>query len=128
MGYAVFHISDEEHAGIGLTLAEAFTRIMALSHCDYIFHRIDGVMHLDVHHRDPVLEFFGCDEHELRARYYPDYQSRLVDDAMARAEIMRKFVIAGFKGYHVVRDNYPSFGALSERSLREIKRASAAAR
>jgi len=53
MGYAVFHISNDQHAGIGLTLAEAFTRIMALSHCDYIFHRIDGVMHLDLHHRDP---------------------------------------------------------------------------
>jgi hypothetical protein len=128
LGYAVFHISDDEHAGIGLTLAEAFTRMMALSHCDYIFHRIDSVMHLDLHHRDPVPECFGGDEHELRARYYPDYQSHLVDDAMARAEIMRKFVLAGFKGYHVVRDNYPSFGALSELSLRETKRASTAAR
>ena len=128
MGYAVFHISNDQHAGIGLTLAEAFTRIMALSHCDYIFHRIDRVMHLDLHHTDPVPECFGDNEHELRARYYPHYESRLVDDAMARAEIMRKFVLAGFMGYHVVRDNYPSFGTLSEWALREIERANAVAR
>ena len=44
------------------------------------------------------------------------------------AEIMRKFVLAGFMGYHVVRDNYPSFGTLSEWALREIERANAVAR
>ena len=47
---------------------------------------------------------------------------------MARAEIMRKFVLAGFMGYHVVRDNYPSFGTLSEWALREIERANVVAR
>jgi hypothetical protein len=107
MGYAVFHISeDASQAGTGLTLAEAFARMMGLAHSDYIFHRIDGVMHLTLHHLDGVPDEYR-DDPEKRARYFPEHQSTLVDDAMARAEIMRKVVCAGLKGYLAVPDNYP---------------------
>ena len=95
---------------------------MALAECDYIFHRVDGVMHLELHHRDSVPECH-YDDAELRARYYPEYRSMLVDDTMARADIMRKFVLAGFKGYHAVTQFDVPRGALSDRALREIEHA-----
>jgi hypothetical protein len=47
----------------------------------------------------------------------------LVDDAMARADIMRKFLLAGFKGYHVVTQFDGPRGTLSDRALREIQHA-----
>ena len=122
MLYAVFHISDPSQTGLGLSLVEAFTRVMALAECDYIFHRVDGVMHLDLHHRDTVPD---CEYHdaELRKRYYPHYHSMLVDDAMARADIMRMFVLAGFKGYHAVAQFDGPRGTLSDRALCEIEHA-----
>jgi hypothetical protein len=36
IGYTVFCLTDEEgHQGSGMTLAEAFAKMMALAHCDY---------------------------------------------------------------------------------------------
>jgi hypothetical protein len=124
VSYAVFHISDDSQTGWGLSLVEAFTRVMALAECDYIFHRVDGVMHLELHHRDPVPEC-ECqqDDAELRTRYYPDHRSMLVDDAMARADIMRQFLLAGFKGYHVVNQFDGARGTLNAAVLREIEHA-----
>ena len=125
MGYAVFHITeDERRAGTGLTLTEAFTRMMALAHCDYIFHRVGGVMHLELHHWDIVPDAYR-DDPELRDRYFPEHESRLVDNAMARVEIMRKVVCTGFKGYLAVRDNRSFASRISENDLRTIEHASA---
>jgi len=121
MFYAVFHSSDDTQPGLGLSLVEAFTRVMVLAECDYIFHRVDGVMHLELQHWESVPECHN--DAELQARYYPEYCSMLVDDAMARADIMRKLVLAGFKGYHAVTQFDGPRGALSDRALREIEHA-----
>ena len=105
-GYAVSSLADDEgHYGTGLTLNEAFTRMMAFAECDFLFHRIGGVMHLTRHHREELPEEYANDT-TLRAHYFPEHQSHLIDDAMARAEIMRKFLNTGFKGYHIVTDTY----------------------
>ena len=127
MGYMVLTLPDGDgHLGSGLTLSEAFHRVMAFAHCEYIFHRIDGVMHLSLHHVDGVPDEWR-DDPELRAHYFPAYQSNLVDDAMARTAIMRNLLHTGFKGYYVVRDNYPdgnSLGPLSTRDLKLLEHAS----
>jgi len=105
-GYALFALADEDgFYGGGLTLTEAFTRMMAFAECDFLFHRIDGVMHLTLHHREELPDEYRHHP-ELRAHYFPEHQSKLVDDAMARAEIMRKFLTTGFKGYHIVTEAY----------------------
>ena len=102
-GYAVFSLADDEgHYGSGLTLTEAFTRMMAFAECDFLFHRVDGVMHLTLHHREELPEEYRRDP-ALQAHYFPEHRSTLAD-AMARAEIMRKFLNTGFKGYHIVTD------------------------
>ena len=128
MGYMVVTIAGGDgHLGAGLKLAEAFNRIMAFAHCDYIFHRIGGVMHLSLHHIDGVPDGCHDDDPELRTHYFPRYQSNLVDDGMARAEIMRMLVYTGFKGHYAMRDDqspFPNRGGLNERGYRLIEHAS----
>jgi len=62
-------------------------------------------MYLTLHHLDGVSEEYGSDP-DYRARYFPEHQSALVDDGTARADIMRKALSTGMKGYVAIRDNY----------------------
>src|ERR1700683_299814 len=57
MGYTVVSAADDEGAqGSGLTLAEAFTRMMAFARCDYAFGRSNGDMHLSLAQSDDAPE------------------------------------------------------------------------
>lgn len=94
MSYTVISVDDDNgHLGSGLTLTEAFVRLMALAYCDYLFHRVNRVMYIEIEHHD-----------QTRDAYIQQYKSHLADDAMARMAIMRDFVRAGFGSFCVVTD------------------------
>ncbi len=104
MTYTVFTLAEEEgEHGSGLTLTEAFARMMALAGCDYAFGRAEGVMCLTITHHEDVPEEYLADP-VLREHFFPTYRSKLVDDDMARAELMRRFMKRGMKGYLIVTD------------------------
>jgi hypothetical protein len=75
--------------GRGLTLREAFTRLMALAERDYMFFRTGWVMHLTTPGK-PSGE--------------PDYESSLSVDAQARTAIMRQVCEHGMGLFRVVPD------------------------
>ncbi|HEY1749596.1 MAG TPA: hypothetical protein VGG11_22905 [Xanthobacteraceae bacterium] len=93
MGYTV--VDDEGAQGSGLTLAEAFARMMAFARCDYAFGRTNGDMHLSLTQSDDAPSETGPP---------PALQSKLLDDVRARAEIMRRFLKHGFNGYRIMTD------------------------
>lgn len=98
MGYTVFSVTDVDGAqGSGLTLSEAFARLMAFARCDYAFSRVNGDMHLSLTQADDVSD---CDNAEPP----PALRSKLLDDARARTEIMRRFVNRGVNGYRIMTD------------------------
>jgi hypothetical protein len=72
-----------------LTLAEAFTRLMAAAGRDYMFFRTCWVMHL-VSPRKPHGE--------------PEFESPLAVDAQARAAIMRQVCDQGLGLFRMVPD------------------------
>jgi len=76
-------------AAPGLTLLEAFTRLMALAGRDYMFFRTGWVMHM-VSPRKPPDE--------------PEFESPLAVDAQARASIMRQVCDHGLGLFRVVPD------------------------
>ena len=98
MGYTVFSITgdDGEH-GSGLTLSEAFARLMAFARCDYAFGRFNGDMHLSLTQTDDVSGGYETEPP-------PALRSKLLDDHGARAEIMRRFVNRDLNGYRIVTD------------------------
>jgi hypothetical protein len=98
MGYTVVSMMDDEGAqGSGLTLAEAFTRMMAFARCDYAFGRSHGDMHLSLTQLADAPEGYGTEPP-------PALRSKLLDDVRARAEIMRRFVNHGVNGYRIMSD------------------------
>jgi hypothetical protein len=98
MGFTVVAMASEDGAlGSGLTLAEAFTRMMAFAHCDYAFGRFSGDMHLTLSRADDA-----SDGYETEAP--PALRSKLLDDHRARAEIMRRFVNRDLNGYRIMTD------------------------
>ena len=98
MGYTVVSAADDEGAqGSGLTLAEAFTRMMAFARCDYAFGRSNGDMHLSLAQSDDAPEGYDTEPP-------PVLRSKLLDDVRARAEIMRRFVNHGVNGYRIMTD------------------------
>lgn len=106
MGYTIFSIAGEEgHLGAGLTLPDAFKRVMELAQCEYLFHRVEGVMHFEVCHLSDVPERWLANP-EIRRTYRPEYKSTLADDEMARMEIMRMLTRAGFKGFYASADEF----------------------
>ena len=97
MGYTVYSLTDEDGAqASGLTLSEAFARMMALAQCDYAFGRFSGDVHLTLRPADAPDSF--------PAEPPPECRSKLMDDAMARAEIMRRVLKNGYGGYRIVTD------------------------
>jgi hypothetical protein len=75
--------------GPGLTLAEAFTRLMAVAGRDYMFFRTGWVMHL-VSPQKPAGE--------------PEFESSLSVDGQARAAIMRQVCDHGLGLFRIVPD------------------------
>jgi hypothetical protein len=99
MGFTVFSVADDEGArGSGLTLSEAFARMMAFAQCEYAFGRLNGDMHLTVTHADDVS---GSEQSEPP----PQCRSKLLNDEQARAEIMRRFLRHGVNGYRITTDD-----------------------
>jgi hypothetical protein len=97
MAYTVYSPMDEEGAqASGLNLSEAFARVMALARCDYAFGRFQGDMHLTLTPSDAA--------DDVAMETPPACRSKLMDDAMARAEIMRRFIKQGMGGYRIVTD------------------------
>jgi len=98
MGFTVVSMASEDGAlGCGLTLTEAFTRIMAFAHCDYAFGRFNGDMTLTLTQADDA-----SDGYEGGAP--PALRSKLLDDQRARTEIMRRFVNRDLNGYRIMSD------------------------
>jgi hypothetical protein len=97
MGYTVFSPMDEDGAqASGLSLSEAFARMMALAHCDYSFARSNG---------DVCLMLTPADAPEnFPVEPPPGCRSKLLDNEMARAEIMRRFLKNGYSSYRIVTD------------------------
>jgi hypothetical protein len=73
----------------GLTLTEAFTRLMAVAERDYMFFRTCWVMHL-VSPKKPAGE--------------PEFESPLAVDGQARAAIMRQVCEHGLGLFRMVTD------------------------
>lgn len=114
-GYTVFSLADEYGSrGSGLTLAEAFVRVMALTDHNYVFRRIDGDMRLSLMPSNDLTFLMHCDDTtedcltnlNVRGVHPPEHRSQLTDDAMARAAIMREFLRHEFKGYQTVPDEF----------------------
>jgi len=98
MSYTVVSVADEEGAqGSGLTLTEAFTRMMAFARCDYAFGRSHGDMHLSLTQSADAPEGYDTEPP-------PALRSKQLDDVKARAEIMRRFVNHGVNGYRIMTD------------------------
>ncbi|MGD0143415.1 MAG: hypothetical protein ABSC92_09665 [Rhizomicrobium sp.] len=99
MGYTVFSVTDDDGAqGWGLTLSEAFARLMAFARCDYAFGRFNGDMHLSLTQTDDVSDGDNAEPP-------PALRSKLLDNDKARAEIMRRFVNRDLSGYRIVTDD-----------------------
>ena len=104
MGYTVYSLADEDrHQGSGMTLAEAFAKLMALAHCNYAFGRFEGDMRLTVTPLDDVPEEYLHDP-AIRARMFPEYRSKFLDDQIARNDLMRRFLKYGLGGYFITSD------------------------
>ena len=73
----------------GLTLAEAFTRMMAAAERDYMFFRTGWMMHLAT---------------PQKAAGEPNFESSLSVDAQARADIMRQVCEHGLGLFRMVSD------------------------
>jgi hypothetical protein len=98
MGYSVVSVVGDEGANAsGLTLPEAFARMMAFARCDYAFSRFNGDMLLSITQADDESEGYDTEPP-------PALRSKLLDDAKARAEIMRRFVRHGINGYRILAD------------------------
>jgi hypothetical protein len=98
MGFTVVSTLDDEGAlGSGLTLLEAFNRMMAFARCDYAFGRFNGDMVLTMTQTDDASQGYDTEPP-------PSCRSKLLDDVKARTEIMRRFVRHGVNGYRIMSD------------------------
>ena len=95
MGYTV--IDDEGAQGSGLTLSEAFARVMAFARCEYGFGRFNGDMVLTITQTDDAPEGYETEPP-------PALRSKLLDNDKARVEIMRRFINRGIGGYRIMAD------------------------
>jgi hypothetical protein len=96
---------DSEDQAHGLSLEEAFARIMALAGTEYHFARHKGLMrlHLARNCRFMDLPFLDPDrpaERQLLREIWPLYQSDNPDDPAARRELMLQAIEKGRDSYH----------------------------
>ena len=103
--YTVLSLEDDaDHHGTGLSVDEAFARIMALTETDYVFARDHGVMRLFL--TSPELrkgEPFDYDSDFGRLQN-PDFRSPNPDDSAARQDIMLQAISGTRDGYFAVSD------------------------
>jgi len=100
----VFLEDDSGHNGTGLSVDEAFARIMALTETEYVFARDHGVMRLFLtNHEARKGEPFD-DDSEFGRLQNPDYRSPNPNDSAARYEIMLQAISGGRDGYFAVSD------------------------
>jgi hypothetical protein len=95
---------DSEDQAHGLSLEEAFARIMALAGTEYHFARHKGLMrlHLTRNCRFMDLPFLDPDmpaDLELLRSIWPLYQTDNPDDAAARRELMLQAIEHGRDSY-----------------------------
>jgi|ERR1700679_1051145 len=104
MGYTVFSLGDDDgHLGTGLSLTEAFARMMAFARCDYTFGREQGDMRLQLKPlEDEPEEYFA--NPATRERFVPEHRSKLPDDNEAREELMLRLLKRGVRGIRIVTD------------------------
>jgi len=97
MGFTVYSPTDEDGAqASGLTLTEAFARMMALARVDYAFGKFNGEMLLTLTPADAPDSF--------PTEPPPACRSKQLDPEKARFEIMRRFLKHGFGGYRIMTD------------------------
>ena len=105
--YTVFldALDAHEPAVTGLKLAEAWTLMMALSACDYAFERDRaGVMRLFLwNNLEAASE--GMEEPMNDGRDWSLYSSGFPDNALARMDIMRRFIGQELRGVHLLADD-----------------------
>jgi hypothetical protein len=94
----------------GLSLEEAFARMMAAAGSDYVMSRNKGVMQLFLMRNRlqpdmPHIDFDNKDDREMLRRMWPLFQSDNPDDADARHEIMLEAIKHGRDGYFVKEDH-----------------------
>lgn len=93
----------------GLTLEEAFARMMAWAGQDYIFTRVDGVMLLQIIRTRSFSDFALLDpkreqdRRDLRAMC-PLFESEEIDDRGARRDLMLQAIANNLHGYRVAED------------------------
>jgi hypothetical protein len=97
MAYTVFSLTDEDGVqASGLSLSEAFARMMALARCNYAFGRFNG---------DMVLTLTPADAPDAFPQEPPpECKPKQLDSETARAEIMRRFLKHGFGGFRMMTD------------------------
>lgn len=106
--YTVLSLADDMgHYGSGLTLDEAFVRLMALAETDYRFERDGEVMRLTLAPRlAPQAVAIVASNPQLAALMNLEYLSRMPGDEDARTHLKLQAVKGGMKQYIAVTDEY----------------------
>jgi hypothetical protein len=105
MRYTVFDMQEDwGNEAPGLTLEEAFARLMALAGCDYSFARDGAEMRLLFQCRQSQPEI-GFPDDEWMDFMNPDFRSAVADDTEARRSIMEQMIDNGLGHYCVMSDD-----------------------
>jgi len=118
MRYTVFDIEEDwSNEAPGLSLEEAFVRLMALSECEYSLARDGAEMRLLFQRRQLQTEIGFADEDWINFMN-PDFRSAISNDEEARRSIMEQMIEHGLGHYCVMPDDqYRAQQAKFSRSL-----------
>jgi hypothetical protein len=115
MRYTVFDLTEDwGHEAPGLSLEEAFARLMVLAGCDYSFARDGTEMRLLFQRRQPRPEI-GFASDEWMEFMNPDFRSAVVDDEEARRSIMEQTIEHGIGPFRAMPDE--EYQALMDKCL-----------
>src|ERR1700722_15874512 len=104
MRYTVFDLTEDwGHEAPGLSLEEAFARLMAVAGCDYSFARDGSEMRLLFQRRQPLPEI-GFASDEWMEFMNPDFRSAITNDEEARRSIMEQMIEHGLGTYRAIPD------------------------
>ena len=116
MRYTVFDLEEDWGSEApGLTLEEAFVRLMVLTGRDYSFARDGAEMRLLFQRRKPRPEI-GFASDEWTEFMNPDFRSAITDDQEARRSIIEQMIEHGFGTYRAIPDE--EYRAQMEECLR----------
>ena len=118
MRYTVFDLEEDwGNEASGLSLEEAFVRLMVLTGCDYSFARDGAEMRLLFQRRKPQ-PVIGFASDEWTEFMNPDFRSAISNDEEARRSIMEQMIEHGLGHYCVMPDDqYRAQQAKFSRSL-----------